>query len=225
MTFTKAQKALLKAIQNKDLSLVQDMLEIDDVNPNFPENATTTPLHEAVRQNSLPLVRLLVDCGANPLCYTVGWVTPRTLAQDEGANKRIISFLKEAEEQARYNGSWPYSYYDDTGQPRQKQRYLDEAFNQIAKKKKPKPRKPKTPPRFTKETLPEIFKAEKWVGQVDKMQEEWKLVPKKLKKKFDIAAAVTEARQQTLKSKMPAARGIVLKKASSDATYSIDNKQ
>ena len=56
---------------------------------------------------------------------------------------------------------------------------------------------------LTAETLPEVFDAQKWVGKVDKMQEEWEKVPARLKKEFDFEAALSEARQKTLKSKAP----------------------
>lgn len=199
MGVTKAQLNLFNAVRNKQVNLVREMLEQDGVNPNFDERFNDSPLHEAVRQNSLTMVRLLVDNGADVGRCIDTWVTPLGLAEREDAVQAIIDFLTKAESNTR---SWRYN--EDS--------YWTMPQEAPPRKKAPaKPRKPKTPPRFTAKTLPEIFRPEKWVGQVDKMQQEWELVPKKLKKAFDIAAAVSEARQQTLKSKMPSG-GIVLKK-------------
>lgn len=194
MTISKSQKMLLQAIRDKNITDVRELLELAHVDPNFPGDAVNTPLHEAVQQNSLTIIKLLVENGANVQCYTRGWVTPRRFAEQENASKSIINFLLKEEDKSR---QLPYI----------------SAFNNRAKKKKKtKPKgKPKTPPRFTAGSVPEIFKPEKWIGQIEKMQKEWRCVPRLLRKKFDIAAATVEARRQTLKLKAPANK-IVLKR-------------
>lgn len=60
------------------------------------------------------------------------------------------------------------------------------------------------------EPLEKIFEAGKWVGKTKEMQKKWEEVPFHIRKDFDFAAALTEARLQTLKRN--ASRKTVLKK-------------
>lgn len=67
---------------------------------------------------------------------------------------------------------------------------------------------PMKPPKpvFREDTLKDIFNAQKWVGKADEMEELWNEVPKRLHKHFDFAAALAEARRETLKQNAPRQR-------------------
>ncbi len=56
-------------------------------------------------------------------------------------------------------------------------------------------------PVFREDTLKDIFAARHWAGRTKEMEDLWQGVPKRLKESFDFAAALAEARQQTLKQK------------------------
>lgn len=58
-------------------------------------------------------------------------------------------------------------------------------------------------PVFREDTLKDIFNAKKWVGKADEMEQLWNEVPKRLHKHFDFAAALAEARRETLKQNAP----------------------
>ncbi|MBI3441679.1 MAG: ankyrin repeat domain-containing protein [Proteobacteria bacterium] len=200
MQITKDQKALLQAVQQQQISRVREMLEEDFIDPNFPDYSDTTPLHEAVRKNNLPLVRLLVVAGANVNCRTDDGMTPLELAEAREVNQSIIKLLK----QKSYGRSWgedPVASRKKKNASKKKAA-ATKAFNlqmNGAGETTDNPDLVKIK-EATAETLPDIFKPEKWVGQVDKMQQLWEEVPRRLKKEFDFAAALTEARQKTLKN-------------------------
>ena len=69
----------------------------------------------------------------------------------------------------------------------------------------PEPKKPPKPV-FREDTLKDIFNAQNWIGKADEMEELWNEVPKRLHKHFDIAAALAEARRETLKQNAPRQR-------------------
>lgn len=56
-------------------------------------------------------------------------------------------------------------------------------------------------PKFTETTLSETFNPSSWIGKTEEMEKLWENVPKKLKAKFDFAAALSEARRQSMRKK------------------------
>jgi hypothetical protein len=61
-------------------------------------------------------------------------------------------------------------------------------------------------PVFREDTLKDIFNPKAWVGKTEEMEELWNDVPKRLHKHFDFAAALAEARRDTLKQNAPKQR-------------------
>lgn len=173
MTPSKDQKALLSAIRAGRLDQVKRLLERDDIDPNFSGAFGVTPLHEAVRYNDLAMVKQLVAAGADVNAKDRNGLTPLEMAQEFHA-EREVNFSPII-------------------------RYLSGVKGGKVLQTPQKPAKPV----FTAETLPETFEPSKWVGNVKEMQELWEQVPAPLKKKFNFAAAMAEARQQTLKNKAP----------------------
>lgn len=68
---------------------------------------------------------------------------------------------------------------------------------------------------FREDNLKDIFNPKSWTGKTEDMEKLWDEVPTKLKKKFDFAAALAEARRDTLKQNAPPQR-LTLKPASQD---------
>jgi hypothetical protein len=65
-----------------------------------------------------------------------------------------------------------------------------------------------TPPKITfrEDNLQDIFNPKSWAGKTEEMEKLWDDVPTRLKKKFDFAAALAEARRDTLKQNAPPQR-------------------
>lgn len=202
MRLTKDQKALLKAVREQDIGRVSELLNSvhPDFFPNFTDFPTTTPLIEAIKKDNLRIVRLLVSEGADVNAPAKAGKTPLDIAQEEG-NSDILIYLDGQNAKFGYEvpGRLPYL----TSPPRRKK--MRAAKTKIAGQdfsdavKAPAPEKEKKPV-FKAETLAEVFEAAKWVGKVEEMQQHWEKVPKRLKKYFDFAAALTEARLGTIKN-------------------------
>jgi len=197
MQLTKEQQALLRAVRQQHVAQLRDMLHNKHVSPNFPSYSyITTPLHEAVKKGNLAIIKILVEAGADVSATTRDGATPQGLAEDIQANKSIIRYLKS--EGVKLPGG-------ATPAPGRKKTLPEK------KPFTPQAAPPAIKQVFNAKTLPEIFKAGKWVGNVEKMQQLWETVPKKLKGKFDFAAQLTEARLKTLKNNAP--KKNVLKKS------------
>ncbi|MCE9507461.1 MAG: ankyrin repeat domain-containing protein [Alphaproteobacteria bacterium] len=190
---TRKQKALLTAVRNKRLAQVRDMLRDKHLDPNFPLDAETTPLHEAVKAGHLTILKLLVAAGADVSRTTQDGATPQGLAEDIGAKDIIIDYLKSEGNKLLEPG---YQL------PQRKKSPASESFNQSGSK-----------PVFTLQTLPEIFEPGKWAGKVEEMQKLWEGVPKRLKDKFDFEAALSEARLKTLKKNHAPSKTVIKKSA------------
>ncbi|MEZ0260608.1 MAG: ankyrin repeat domain-containing protein [Alphaproteobacteria bacterium] len=59
---------------------------------------------------------------------------------------------------------------------------------------------------FREDNLKDIFNPKSWTGKTEDMEKLWEDVPARLKKKFDFAAALAEARRDTLKQNAPPQR-------------------
>ncbi len=184
MRSSKKQKELMLAIRRSLGGRVMQLLEEELVNPNFHTETGMTPLHEAVNLGNLGIVTRLVEAGADVNGLAKDGTQPLDWARKK--NPSVIRYLKSKG-----------------------------AATTLPPLQNPAGKKPAAPPRqvespFKAETLADYFNAEKWTGRVEEMQREWEKVPKTLKKKFDFSSALTEAQQETLKSRRR--KATVLKK-------------
>lgn len=62
---------------------------------------------------------------------------------------------------------------------------------------------PGMPDELEKETLPDLFKPEKWTGRTKEMEHLWEKLPAVLKKEFNFAAVLNAARKETLRQNAP----------------------
>lgn len=219
---TPRQKQLMQAIQQGKLAKVRQLLAAG-CSPNARGlRPDTTPLHEAVRSNDLTIVRTLVQAGAQVNAKDRYTDTPLDVAIYDDCTK-IEAYLRT---QGALRGD-DDDLHNTTGKntvaSRSKPRKMlppghknDKGFTprgpglkNFNSKVPPQnknftsPMPEPTPPRYTPETLRETFEAEKWVGKIDEMKKLWNDVPKKLKKDFDFAAQLSEARRQTMHTQFP----------------------
>ncbi len=220
MPITKQQTALMRAVRAKNVQQVKALLK-QGVDPDFEDDSNQSPLEAAIAANSLPVVRALVEGGAdinreNSETYD----TPLDFAREEKKH-RIATWL-DAEgamsffDRSAFSGR--YSRYDDYDDD---DGYFDSKRKSARSSKKAKTRAAaKQPakkltdefegasaappkPRFTEETLKDIFNAKNWVGKPEEMQKLWEDVPARLQKNFDFEAALAEAKRETLKKHAP----------------------
>lgn len=194
---------LLQAVCQQKYSYVKKMLK-DGVDANSSSVKETTALHEAVRQDSIALVRLLVEAGADINRKAMGG-TPLDLALKRKSHQ-IIVYLKH--EGASTSASLRRKKTAGSAKKKKPGRKKSAGdFNRTAKKSTVRSTSvtgPEKSPMLHEETLADIFESKKWIGRVDKMQEEWEKVPQRLKKTFDFASILVEVRRKTLESRAPA---------------------
>ncbi len=141
---------------------------------------------------------MLVDAGADVSRLMWDGTTAEDYAKQIGARQAILDFLRD--ERLSYFGLKPRRAAKKKPAQKPAKGQSKQKFNTAAGPVLPAPEVLESAkPAFTAKTLPEIFAPEKWNGQTKEMQELWDTVPAKLKKSFDFAAALTEARQQKLR--------------------------
>ncbi|MDE1152000.1 MAG: ankyrin repeat domain-containing protein [Micavibrio sp.] len=229
MPITRQQNALMRAVKAKNVQQVKALLK-QGVDTDFEDDLGRSPLEAAIAANSLPTVRALLDGGADidrenndtfdtPLDFARSIQKYRiaTFLEDEGA---LSSSDKSTygNRGSRYGSFGAFGAYDDDDDyyfddkvKRKSSRSTRKAKTKAAAKGSSKlnedfdnaapPPPPK--PKFTEESLKEIFNAKNWVGKPEEMQKLWDDVPKKLQKEFDFDAALAEAKRETLKKHAP----------------------
>lgn len=231
MTLTKSQKLLFNAVRTGSLAQVKAQLKKTG-NIDFEGDYGRTPLEEAIFHGKVSIVKALVESGADvnrvndngqtPLDYAKFHKETKiaTYLKSEGAEKADdIASRQRYSRYAEYDDDDNYffnSYGDDDDDFKSNARAPKRS---AAKKSKPKtatakkfttaaeggvelPTEP-VKPKFTEETLKDIFNAKNWVGKTDDMEKLWTDVPEKLQKKFDFDAAFAEAKRETLKQNAP----------------------
>jgi hypothetical protein len=239
MTLTKSQKSLFNAVRTGSLAQVKTHLKkLSSLE--FEGDYGRTPLEEAIFHGKVSIVKALVEGGADINRINDNDQTPLDYAKYH-KETRIAAYLKsegaETEKdisaRSRYSR---YSGYDDDDHyflnslDRDDDDFRSNARapkRSAAKKSKPRtatakkfttaaeggvelPTEP-VKPKFTEESLKDIFNAKNWVGKTEDMEKLWTDVPEKLQKKFDFDAAFAEAKRETLKHYAPHAP--TLKKA------------
>jgi hypothetical protein len=193
---TKVQANLLAAIEAGDETRVRKILTYD-IDLDFVSAANKSPLHTAIREGEHTIIALLIGQDADVNLQDKNGKTPLDIAIEE-RDARAIMLIKMA-------GGKPAPEPFDEGDEDDWDFWRDPVPGKPSKKP-PEPKKT-TPGKeeekaFTPEKLKEIFNAEKWVGKTDEMEKLWEEVPKKLKKTFDFAAALAEARRETAKTRL-----------------------
>lgn len=231
MTLTKSQKSLFNAVRTGSLAQVKAQLKkISDVD--FEGDYGRTPLEEAIFHGKVSIVKALVEGGADVNRINDNDQTPLDYAKYHKETK-IATYLKSegAETEKDISSRSRYSRYpgydDDDHYFLNSYDRDDDDFTtnarapkrSTAKKSKPKtatakkfttaaeggvelPTEP-VKPKFTEESLKDIFNAKNWVGKTEDMEKLWTDVPAKLQKKFDFDAAFAEAKRETLKHNAP----------------------
>lgn len=233
MTLTKSQKTLFNAVRTGSLAQVKAQLKKTG-NIDFEGDYGRTPLEEAIFHGKLSVVRALVESGADVNRVNDNGQTPLDYAKFHKETK-IATYLKsegaeKADDIASRQSYSRYAEYDDddnyffNSYDRDDDDFASNARapkRSAAKKSKPKtagakkfnavagggaelPTEP-VAPKFTEETLKDIFNAKNWVGKTEDMEKLWTDVPDKLQKKFDFDAAFAEAKRETLKQNAPQA--------------------
>ena len=220
MPITKQQNALMRAVRAKNVQQVKALLK-QGVDPDFEDAGNQSPLEAAIAANSLPVVRALIEGGADiNRENSETFDTPLDYAREQ--NKHRIATWLDAEgamsffDRSAFSGR--YSRYDDYDDD---DHYFDTSRKSARSSRKAKTRAAaKQPakklsedfedasaappkPKFTEESLKEIFNAKNWIGKPEEMQKLWEDVPAKLRKHFDFEAALAEAKRETLKKHAP----------------------
>ena len=213
MPITRQQRALMRAVETKDVQQVRFLLG-RRVKADFDDASGRTPREGAIDIGSLPMVKGLVEGGADiNRENTDTFDTPLDRAREQKQH-RIASYLKNEGAMSFYDrstfshryGAWAHDAWDDEED--------DDNGDEAPKAKKPRakkaataakaPVKDATPkPVFTEDTLKDIFNGKAWAGKPEEMLKLWQEVPEKLKKKFDFEAALAEAKRETLKQHAP----------------------
>lgn len=194
MPLTPDQQALLWAIRYRQPEKVKALLAKKTLVLSFPDPVETTPMHEAVKVSNLPIIRMLVDAGADVNQKAKNGTTPLDAALRIN-NAPVIRFLKSQSAKT-------------AGELGNKQKVI--LIKPTVITRPVAGDAPSQKPAFTADTLADVFEPGKWVNNVKEMQELWKQVPPQLKDKFNFAAALTEARQKTLKQR--ATGKVIIKK-------------
>ncbi|HYD16927.1 MAG TPA: ankyrin repeat domain-containing protein [Patescibacteria group bacterium] len=230
MTLTKSQRALFTAIRTGRAAQVKTQAaKISSLE--FEGDYGRTPLEEAIFQGKLPVVKAIVEAGADLSRINDSDQSPLDYAKKHRETK-IAAYLKqEGAETAkeindRQNANRGYSRYsgydDDDHYFMRRGGYPDDDdWDSAPKKSAPKraksaaakkfgtaagaPEKPNEPalPKFTEENLKDIFNGKAWIGRAEEMEKLWDDVPAKLQKKFDFDAALAEAKRETLRKNCP----------------------
>jgi ankyrin repeat protein len=204
---TKLQRSLLAAVKRDDIITVRHLLS-QGCDPDFSDSRGMTPLHAAISIHNMTVIKMLVKAGANVDRTVVdrdlkgaNLLSPLDLAIRIG-DADIIKYLKEKKartgkkinlDEGRDEEGWPLWMNE---------KYPDKVPDAKKSKTPPSPEAAFDPdkPVFTADNLKDVFAAAKWTGKTGEMQELWEQVPKKLKKKFDFAASLIEARRNTINS-------------------------
>ncbi|MDF3023249.1 MAG: Ankyrin [Alphaproteobacteria bacterium] len=240
MTLTKSQKTLFNAVRTGSLAQVKAQLKKTG-NIDFEGDYGRTPLEEAIFHGKVSIVKALVEGGADVNRVNDNGQTPLDYAKFHKETKIATYLKSEgaekADDLASRNRYSRFSGYDDDDHYFQNSfdRDDDDDFKSNARAPKRSAAKktaakgttakkfttaaeggvelPTEPvkPKFTEESLKDIFNAKNWVGKTDDMEKLWTDVPDKLQKKFDFDAAFAEAKRETLKQHAPHAP--TLKKA------------
>jgi len=204
MPITRQQRALMRAVENKDTLQVRTLLR-RGVKPDFDDASGRTPLEAAIDIGSLPIVKALIEGGADiNRENTDEFDTPLDRAREQ-KQYRIASYLKSQGGLSFYDrstfshryGAWAQDTWDDEEEEAPKARKPRAAKTPAAAKAPAKHTPPK--PVFTEDNLKDIFNGKAWAGKPEEMLKLWQDVPEKLKKKFDFEAALAEAKRETLK--------------------------
>lgn len=217
MAQSKKNQMLLMAARSGNLYRVKQLLS-QGHDPDAG-NTATTPLHEAVENGHLDIVKVLVKAGADINKTDRAGRTPFDVAMDRDFDDDprapgIMRYLKS-------KGGKPASQIRTAGigkkssVPTSRKARLvsggkgwddDDAAdetNDVAEKKKE--------PAFKAETLKDVFNPNSWIGKTEQMEKLWQDVPERLKEKFDFAAALAEAQRQSMRRQFPAAKNILKK--------------
>lgn len=194
--------ALMNAVRGSRVKEAKALLK-QGCDPDFlaygSASLRSAPLHEAVRNHDLPMIRALVNAGADV-----------NIEDDRDVTPLDIAFLMRHQDTIHYlkskggkSGGFPFvssvgwdsddddSDYDPP--PKKKPRLKTSAKSPVKREG----------PVFTKENLKDIFESAKWTGKVEEMQKLWEKVPERLKKTFDFAASLSQARRDTIKKQYP----------------------
>lgn len=198
---TKQQSELLKAVINDNVKYARALL-VQGVKPNFVAVGGVTLMREAIRNNSIKMVRLLVQFGADVNLAPKNSPLPLDFAEDTAAvthDFQIVNFLKSKK-------AVTYDELDDEGFPSWMSMANEEDRAALRRSRmkvvtgddSADPPKKKEPA-FTAEKLKDIFNPEAWVGKLSEMDKMWDKVPQRLKKNFDFASKRAEATRKTIK--------------------------
>lgn len=226
------QQELMDAVDDGDTRKVKALLD-KGLDPDFADEDENTPLDVAIRAGSDAIVRALVDAGADVNRVNSSKEAPLDLAKDFGEtaiaqyleNEGAITGKTKAKTGSKPGGfsakkkarGSSIGVRDDDDFWEDDRNYFgagdDEPRKHNTAKPKVTPKTAATPavpvkqkPVFREDTLKDIFNAKSWVGKTQEMEELWNDVPKRLHKHFDFAAALAEARRETLKQNAPKQR-------------------
>lgn len=233
MALTKSERQLFNAVTKGDVKQVKTLIKkVGDLD--YEGDYGRTPLEEAIAKGRLLVVKALIEGGASINRVNDYGQTPFDLATARG-NTKIANYLKaeggyEADDWrvnttssgsggslgARYDADDDdYFGYDDDGYHPRKASKKSAArpkaaranFGASSEGGKAAPEKADQPvkPKFTEESLKDIFNAKSWIGRTEEMEKLWEDVPAKLQKKFDFDTALAEAKRETLKKNAPTA--------------------
>lgn len=246
MALTKSERQLFNAVTKGDVKQVKTLIKkVGDLD--FEGDYGRTPLEEAISKGRLLVVKALIEGGASINRVNDYGQTPFDLATSRG-NTKIANYLKgeggyEADDWrvntttslgARYDADDDdyYGYDDDGYHPRKtskkstaRPKAARANFGASSEGGKTAPEKADQPvkPKFTEETLKDIFNAKSWVGKTEEMEKLWEDVPAKLQKKFDFDTALAEAKRETLKKNAPTAPKLSFAPPANPVTQNADN--
>lgn len=239
MKLSRDEKALFDAVQKGDARRVKSLLK-KGVDPEITDQYFDTPLEMAIRRGHLPVVKALVEAGADVNRPSDDGDNPLDLAQFFG-EKEIAKFLKKngavkkppeddddgysayggSRRTAARRGSDDYFdddyYYLDSAERARRDKSAAPVRGSRSAAPQPADPAPAEEPKFREETLKDVFNARNWVGKTEEMKQLWTEVPKKLQKTFDFAAALSEARHETLRVNAPKAPRLAPRREGQDA--------
>lgn len=193
MALTKRNQALIKAVRGGDLSVLQIFLD-DGYSPAVKGAAPTTPLHEAVREGRIDMVRALVKAGA-----------PVNKQDSRGKTAADLAQILDDRDIVRYLQRRGACLKHQRGSSAQKSRRMKSAkFLAGGGMPEAAPQKKESP--FKADKLKDIFNPESWIGKTDEMQKLWQEVPSRLQEKFDFAAALAEAQRISMQRNFSGAK-------------------
>lgn len=233
MALTKSERSLFNAVKNGNMKQLKTALKkVNDVD--FEGDFGRTPLEQAIFDGSQPMVKALLEAGASinrindldqtPLDFAKSQKETKiaTFLKDEGALKKSEVTAQNNRFGNYYDDDFSGSSFDDDdvwgdGGIRKTTRKSSRSSAKQAVRKSAsggsesaataKPEKADQPvqPKFTEETLKDVFNAKAWIGKTEEMQKLWDDVPAKLQKKYDFDSALAEAKRETLRKNAPTA--------------------